>query len=580
MINNYNKNILNKISIFTIILVLSIISISIITAQDAWPSTNVCCEKTINGAWCQNTLAESCDNSKDPVSGAPFRESPTSCDATSFCKLGCCIDSEEGLCMENSPQKVCQSSVGTWVDNPTCNVPQCNLGCCIIGDQASFVTLTRCKRLSNIYGLTTNFKNDIKKESDCVMLAYKQDKGACVYDSDGQKTCKFTTRAECLNSETSKQSTNITSNAEFYKDYLCSADELGTLCGPTTDTICIDGKDEVYFKDSCGNPANIYDANKIYSKDPSYWRKIVPKSDVCGFNNKEGNINSKSCGNCNYLQGSICGKGTATYGELTCKDLNCYKTENGNNYKNGESWCTYMSESGEGKDLPGSRYFRHVCIQGEETIEPCADFRNEVCYSSNVNTGYGNFVEAACRVNRWSDCIDQPTEEKCLNMDKRDCYWVNGSHYENAGKNIGKTSGSVNGSFTGSAGTSASTTAVTAPTTDSTGKGILNGGGICLPNYPPGLKFYQEGDASSVCSQGNSIQFVNYSTSFFGSKTCKGNCEVLEDSWVKKMNNVCTSLGDCGAKTNFIGKFTDDGYAYKVNGNLSTIQQGILEATK
>jgi hypothetical protein len=25
--------------------------------------------------------------------------------------------------------------------------------------------------------------------------------------------------------------------------------------------MCIDGKDEVYFKDSCGNPANIYDAN-------------------------------------------------------------------------------------------------------------------------------------------------------------------------------------------------------------------------------------------------------------------------------------------------------------------------------
>jgi hypothetical protein len=33
-------------------------------------------------------------------------------------------------------------------------------------------------------------------------------------------------------------------------------------CGKTTNTVCVEGKDEVYFVDSCGNVANIYDASK------------------------------------------------------------------------------------------------------------------------------------------------------------------------------------------------------------------------------------------------------------------------------------------------------------------------------
>ena len=111
--------------------------------------------------------------------------------------------------------------------------------------------------------------------------------------------------------------------------------------------------------------------------------------------------------------------------------MNCYKTENGKDYRNGESWCVYEGESGNGMDLVGSRHFRHVCVQGEETIEPCADFRNEVCKEEKMSSTYGNFQEAACRVNRWTDCIDQFTEKDCMNFDKRDCMWqTNGYAYD------------------------------------------------------------------------------------------------------------------------------------------------------
>ncbi|MEK6859308.1 MAG: hypothetical protein AABX54_00695 [Nanoarchaeota archaeon] len=542
--------------LFIVIFILG--AVNTLNAQ-TWPAFNVCCEKTLSGAWCQNTLKGNCATSIDLITKAPLRETPTSCDATSFCKLGCCIDSAEGLCMENTPLKVCQISTGTWVDDAKCNVAQCRLGCCILGDQASFVTLTRCKRLSSLYGLNTNFRRDISSESSCVALAFSQDKGACVYEIENQKTCRFTTRGDCLNSEKAEKAENLTSKPEFFKDYLCSADELGTNCGPTTDTICLPGRDEVYFKDSCGNPANIYDAGKIYSKNPGYWKKIVLKTNSCNYKSKDGSKNSKTCGNCNYLDGSICGKGSAAYGNYVCKDVNCYNTENGKDYKNGESWCIYMSDTGNGKDDVGSRHFRHVCISGEETIEPCADFRNEVCYEQPVKIDNGNFIEAGCRVNRWADCIDQNTEKKCLNTDKRECYWYPGFSYDGAGK---KNKTATNSLLQG--------------TNQKQGTGIVNGTGICLPNYPPGLKFWESGDAGGVCSLGNSIQIVEYSTNIFGSKTCKNNCDVLESAWANRMNEICTSLGDCGAKSNFVGVYTDDGIEWKDNGNLKTLGGAII----
>jgi hypothetical protein len=414
----------------------------------------------------------------------------------------------------------------------------------------------------------TNFKKEVNNEPECIAMAYYQDKGACVFESDGQKTCRFSTRQECLNSN--KKLDNSTTEPEFFNGYLCSADELATNCGPTTDTICIPGKDEVYFKDSCGNPANIYDSGKIYSLDPSYWKKIVQKTETCGYKTKKGNINSKSCGNCNYLEGSICGKGKATYGENICKDLNCYKTQNGNNYKNGESWCIYQSETGDGKDSVGSRHFRHVCIQGEETIEPCADFRSEICIQDKISTSFGDFTEAACRINRWTDCIDQMDEEDCLNIDKRECYWSKGFHYDGGAKKKNTD------------------TAVAANDTSNPkaedelnegNRGILNDGGICLPEVPPGLKFWESGDAKPICSLGNSVQTIGYNTNIFGTKKCVKNCEPTTTAWANKINNVCTSIGDCGAKENIAGKFTDDGVVWKNNGKRRLLD-GVLTQVK
>ncbi|MFA7707538.1 MAG: hypothetical protein WCX73_01180 [Candidatus Pacearchaeota archaeon] len=572
----------NKIIILLVIFNLMLIILPMVNADaSVWPAYNVCCEKTLNGAWCQNTLKENCNTN--------FRLTPTSCESTGFCKPGICYDSSEGLCMDNTPQRVCNDANGTWVDDSVESVPQCNLGCCVLGSQASFVTLTRCKKLSAEFGLQTDFRTNIEDEVSCISIAASQDVGACVYESDYQRTCKFTTRAECLNVE---ENDNITSTGEFFKDYLCSAEELATNCGITSETMCVSGKDEVYFMDSCGNPANIYDASR--KNDKSYWQQVLDKSEACSSGDAKGNAGSKSCGNCDYFKGSICSEGNANYGDYICTDLNCYDTKNGNDYKNGESWCEYQSETGEGQDTVGSRQFRHVCINGEETIEPCADYRNEVCYEEELEIDTGTFIEAACRVNRWQDCIDQDTEEKCLNTDKRDCYWLGGARF--TGLSTEETATATTTSSTtfsgGTTTTFSATGSVIAENQNSiTGyslfggddsedeedtSGVQLGGGACLPNIPPGLKFWSEGDASSVCSLGYSKCIVTYEKKILGEKKCIDGCECLEEGYAQKMNTICTSLGDCGAYVNVLDRFTDDGAEWKVDGALQTITKSIM----
>jgi len=539
-----------------------IISPEPVTAEASiFPAFNVCCEKTEEGAWCQNTLDEDCDED--------FRKTPTSCEATSFCKKGCCFDRKDGLCMQSTPQKVCGDAGGVWDSDAQCNIPQCELGCCVIGDQASFVTLTRCKRLSNVYGLNTDFRTNVGDEISCIGIAQAQDKGACIYETDEfERTCRFITRGECLNVDSS----------EFKKDYLCSSEELATNCGKTTRTMCIEGKDEVYFVDSCGNPANIYDASKV--NDALYWSKIVSKANSCDLS-KPGD---PKCGNCDYFGNSICSKGSATYGDYNCRSLEC-KDNEGNKRKNGESWCVYDGSIGEGADAVGSRHFRYVCMSGEVTIEPCADFRNEVCIQDSIETASGDFVEAACRVNRWRDCLDQKEEDDCLNTDRRDCYWLKGVRMTGQGVATTTQSDTSSSDVFGSGSTGGFsgglTGQVVAPITgkasddgpDKEPAGVQLGGGICLPEIPTGLKFWNEGDAQGVCNYGSSVCVVEYEEKLTGGKECVDNCDCLEPEYAQKMNRVCSSLGDCGAYVNYVGRYTDDGAELKIKGKKSNLDK-------
>ena len=72
------------------LLILSIIlsaNLSLVSAQE----TSYCCEQTKTGAWCQNAPLSQCNTAQG------LRAVPTACESTSYCQLGWCYDSQEGI---------------------------------------------------------------------------------------------------------------------------------------------------------------------------------------------------------------------------------------------------------------------------------------------------------------------------------------------------------------------------------------------------------------------------------------------------------------------------------------------------
>jgi hypothetical protein len=497
-------------------LLVGIFLISLISAQVSY-----CCEKTkvnadgTGGMWCQNDEEENCD--------IDFQVAPTLCESTSYCRKGCCYNSQEGDCIRNTAQRTCQESGGVWEDSADCDIPQCELGCCLIGEQAAFVTQTKCKRFSSLYGLNISFRRDISSEVECIASSKTDVKGACVFEKDFETTCLMLTQKQCIGRMASNE------GVEFYEGQLCSNPSLLTNCGYPGGTTCVEGKDQVYFTDTCGNLANIYDSTKLNNAD--YWSYMKDPIEVCGYG--QNNANSETCGNCDYFLGSTCkaydrgeDNNAPDYGDYICRDLSC--EWKGDVYAHGETWCD--SEGGVSnidfenvketnptqENLPGSRYFRLACYNGEVTIEPCAEFRQQVCVESSIN----GFSTAACRVNRWEDCVGQDNEEDCENDDERDCKWV--------------------------------------PVP-------VSGVGICVPRYAPGFDFWQsQEDAEDMCNIGTLQCKIKYEKAIGGTWECVENCECEESyqqlreggqgSWIEAANQICASLGDCGSSMNYINE--------------------------
>jgi hypothetical protein len=353
--------------------------IPVVSASDYVPSG--CCKETVSGATCQNVLLVDKSLCKTDLIG-------TSCDVVSECQKGCCYDADSGLCSLNAPKESCTSFGGIWDISQTCNVQQCQMGCCILGDGAAMTTTRECTKLSNEYEVTKIF-NPLDSRGSCDAYADLRDEGACLTESNdysGLKNCIFTTKGNCNRA-----------NQEFKKGYLCTSKELNTTCEKTTKTTCVDGDDRVYFIDSCGNKANVYDSFK--GKNQTYWEKVISPKDSC-------NGVAEFCGNCDYTTGSICTKYIAgknlikpEIGDYVCKNLDCVGGR-----KHGESWC--ISDADNSRELSqsvGTRNYVATCFEGEIKLEGCADFNQEICIE-NANTAKGK-SEAMCAVNDWRSCI-------------------------------------------------------------------------------------------------------------------------------------------------------------------------------
>ena len=135
-----------------------------------------CAEKTTYGASCQNVPLNEVNTN--------YRYDRTSCESTSYCSEGTCINTLTGECL-SGPQATCDTTQGGFFyAKPKDEVAQCKIGCCLLGDGAALVEQVRCDTLGADYNLNPIFRSDIQDEFECLAMASPDKEGACVFEGD------------------------------------------------------------------------------------------------------------------------------------------------------------------------------------------------------------------------------------------------------------------------------------------------------------------------------------------------------------------------------------------------------------
>jgi hypothetical protein len=467
-----------------------------------------------------NTCASTCTEYSASECGSHCAEScvPSTISGVAECEPGLCFDPNEGTCQQDAPKRLCENHGGVWSDNP--NMQQCKKGCCIVEDEAFLTTDTQCTTLSSQLGETKNFKTEANTMLKCMVYSNTKEEGACLTSKNtltGKRNCQFETKDKC------------TSKGEFYGGFLCSNPDLNTTCEKQKTSKCVENKDEIYWFDSCGNRENIYDANKVKSWNAG---RVLSKNESCSLGSGNNPIsNQEKCGNCDYFAGSKCGNKTETQKlddplqKNVCRDLSCVD-ENGQRREHGESWCAYQGAIGVvGKnqrsvDTPGSRDFREVCFEGEIRLEPCADWRSEICVE-NQSSGQSS---SKCITNMWTNCIEANKKQGAARTAACKEYTAFCFMKPVDVANHFKFS-------------------------------------VCVPKYPPGYNLTSGKNGS--CALGTQTCKITYVKDYDLKWKCKDNCDCKDNAFTTQMNDLCMSLGDCGAKVNYEGNLTKN---YKVSG--------------
>ncbi|MFH1290282.1 MAG: hypothetical protein ABIH92_02625, partial [Nanoarchaeota archaeon] len=176
------------------------------------------CIETVDGSVCQHFQEAVCDVI---CRGDCVRGERTS---VPDCEAGVCIDDDEGICSAGATRRNCDERGGRFVEGAMTDVAECNRHCCILGNEAQFVTEDRCRILSRELGIETNFDTSFFSADLCSMFAKQEELGACTWPSveEGKFECKFTSLSTCLQT--------IGSQADFHDGLLCSNDALDSIC--------------------------------------------------------------------------------------------------------------------------------------------------------------------------------------------------------------------------------------------------------------------------------------------------------------------------------------------------------------
>ncbi len=552
---------------FLVLLFTCIFLISVVNATE----NTYCCEKTTDGATCQNIdenqVSSMCSNSAGI--------SETSCKSTSYCKTGTCVSPTTGQCT-TSPKATCQEAGGTFFDQSISQVSYCQKGCCLLGNvNALFKTATECSYIATRLGVMYDFLS-ISDEIECLSQINSDEMGACVTENAvGSRDCLLTTRGNCGGNEgiIGKNETGKT----FYAGYLCSAESLATKCIKQYTTGCNKENgmetNDVYWYDSCGNRENVIAEYVESGKDSISHNggKIM------------SNVSSGFIGDCDYYAGTQCAmltendnseSATRLYNKYSnvqhyCKSTSC--SVNGVEYKNGESWCgtdenavnnpllsidnsLFTNDSiGNSLDLVGQEYYIYKCIQGNLTKETCDTGRKEVCIEAIQNVNWNDdligYHTGKCISNAYIDCLQQTNEYECTNTYQRFCRWMNISE-----NNVLRETESILNLYG---------TTIDLGKQDNEGADAFKG--VCLPMYVIGddnakncgsvqvscnviyERGWWRGIGNWFRSWGDkdreNLEDENYK--IINNEECINNPE-----WMKSANEICVAAGDCGFYAN------------------------------
>jgi len=521
------------------------------------------CSETNDNKICQPMLGSDCGFY---CSGECYEGALEDMSSGNICELGTCYDEHEGICEPRSPREKCESEGGAFFNKEIESVSECSLKCCVAGSQAWLSTGRECTKFAEDHGLEIGIGatfRDVGSELECIALAYEDNKGACVFEVSGQEKngCTFTTGGECGQI-----------NGVFHQDLLCSNEDLNTICERQSYTSCVEGLDEIYWHDSCDNKENIYEGSSSNDKEDS-WNdgEVKDKEDSCVLGNDNDPVrNQGKCGNCNRLESSFCGERIEGVQELddsdqdfVCLDMGCY--EDGDRIReHGESWCTYQSEIGlagvnenevdlglglvssvlpqlsiggdKAVDSPGSTHFRKSCLNGKIETTSCGSYRNGICTEDRGESedGSRDFSQASCKINRWQECLAYNPSESESNL-------IATAAGEQASKIIKAKLESTCGLDP-----------------DCFVKDVKVDKyfqfSYCAPRYPPGFDVREAPDAADqICARATQTCTVVYVKKISG-WDCEANCDCEDNKLGQQMGELCTSLGDCGLSTNYVGE--------------------------
>ncbi|MBI2148681.1 hypothetical protein HYU23_03295 [Candidatus Woesearchaeota archaeon] len=535
--------------IFLIVSLAFVFSISNSLLASSAPQDNrVCCQKTKTGNYCQYTSKDNCDTKSGIFGG--------SCESVGVCKPVCCNLNKLGYygssgqgCYKNVPLNTCVNDLkGEVISDSSCNVQECSKGCCAIGTQCGLMTEQNCKDLTGNYpNLELKYNPDVKEEVECLNVCRSNTRGCCILkESQTNNNCKSTTFSQCSadggqfyeNSSCDglPQGINDCNNCK-YKD--TEKKKLG--CAPI-----LDGGEDVYEFDKCGNPTRI--------------------ATVAG--------DGKS-GDCSYSNGNLCTEENST---AFCKSLNCissslwdnptvdengdgvYDNDNssgvlfhGNPFRiNGESWCEYDADAGPGRDLPGTRHYIHTCYNGKEIVDECRDYREEFC----VQFKGISMDQAACVTNKAakeSCSVCNNDEACCKGKFSGSCLWLpSGPPKPVDDQRIYSEQCEINKKNSKNPDEYVCPNKPEVPP-----PGPQDNKGTCLPLVPPGTK-----NNEGVCTPGDIEIKTFWLTYGWGSNYhCEAGCDSYTKLAAYDQNNLCKSLGDCGANFNLAGGWSNLGFS-------------------